>query len=50
MATVEDLTRQLGAVYAALPAVEAVALGGSRAGPFETDADADVDLYVYRRG
>jgi hypothetical protein len=40
------LARRLAAAYAAWPAVEAVALGGSRAtglaGP-----DSDVDLYVY---
>ncbi len=50
MATVEALVREIAAAYAAWPAVEAVALGGSRAGPLEPGDDADVDLYVYRRG
>jgi hypothetical protein len=42
------LLEQLAGRYAALPAVEAVCLGGSRTGHF-ADEQSDVDLYVYVR-
>lgn len=45
---VAELAQRLAAAYSALPEVQAVALGGSRAGPFEPDVAADLDLYVYR--
>jgi hypothetical protein len=45
------LARRLAALFAPLPAVEAVALGGSRgAGGVGSDASSDIDLYVYTRG
>jgi hypothetical protein len=45
------LARRLAALFAPLPAVEAVALGGSRgAGGVRSDAASDIDLYVYTRG
>jgi hypothetical protein len=47
---IQELARKLAAAYAALAQVKAVALAGSRAGPFEPDAGSDVDLYVYREG
>ena len=47
---IQALARKLAAAYAALPPVRAVALAGSRAGPFEPDTSSDVDLYVYRDG
>jgi Domain of unknown function (DUF4037) len=50
MVSVDEWVRGVVGSYAAWPAVEAVALGGSRVGPLETGDDADVDLYVYRRG
>jgi hypothetical protein len=40
------LARRVAAAFGALPAVEAVALGGSQAGG-PVDAHSDVDLYVY---
>ncbi len=45
----ERLAAQVGALFAGLPQVVAVALGGSRAGG-SADADSDIDLYVYTRG
>jgi len=43
------LARRLAERYAAMPTVEAVALGGSRA-TGGADASSDLDLYVYARG
>jgi len=40
------LARRIAAAFGALPAVEAVALGGSQAGG-RVDRDSDIDLYVY---
>jgi hypothetical protein len=46
-----DLARKLAALFASLPTVEAVALGGSRgAAGVAADAASDIDLYVYTRG
>ena len=46
-----DLARRIAGLFASLPQVEAVALGGSRGGGgAATDAASDVDLYVYTRG
>lgn len=42
------LTEKLAALFAALPQVEAVALGGSLAGG-RSDPTSDIDLYVYTR-
>jgi hypothetical protein len=42
------LARRVALLYAELPQVEAVALGGSRAGE-GADASSDIDLYVYYR-
>lgn len=42
----DALARRLAAAYAALPEVEAVALGGSRAAGLAAEG-SDVDLYVY---
>jgi hypothetical protein len=42
------LARQLASLFAALPQVEAVALGGSQVGD-SPDATSDIDLYVYTR-
>lgn len=44
--TDDDLIRELVALFAALPQVEAMALGGSRASG-RADAASDVDLYVF---
>jgi hypothetical protein len=44
-----QLARQIAGLFAALPEVEAVALGGSRAGG-AADAASDIDLYVYTQG
>ncbi len=45
-----DLARRLAGLFAALPEVEAVALGGSRASEgVGTDDASDIDLYVYTR-
>jgi Domain of unknown function (DUF4037) len=41
-----ELARRVAASFAAIPDVEAVALGGSRASQMAGD-DSDVDLYVY---
>jgi hypothetical protein len=54
-ATHLELARQVAGLFAPLPGVEAVALGGSRGGSrggaaIDTDAVSDVDLYVYTRG
>lgn len=43
------LARRIAAAFAALPSVEAVALGGSQAGG-TVDAHSDIDLYVYATG
>jgi hypothetical protein len=43
------LAKQIADLFAALPQVEAVALGGSRAGG-ASDAASDIDLYVYTQG
>lgn len=46
-----QLARQLADLFAVLPQVEAVALGGSRgSGPGASDSASDIDLYVYTRG
>lgn len=46
-----QLARQVASLFALLPQVEAVALGGSRGnGPGATDPASDIDLYVYTRG
>jgi len=46
-----ELARRLAGLFAPLPQVEAVALGGSRGGGgVATDAASDIDLYVYTRG
>lgn len=46
-----ELARRIAALFAPLPQVEAVALGGSRGGAaVEADASSDIDLYVYTRG
>ncbi len=44
----DQLIHQIAAMFAQLPQVEAVALGGSSAGK-QTDAISDIDLYVYTR-
>lgn len=45
------LARRIAGLFAPLPQVEAVALGGSRGGGgAATDAASDIDLYVYTRG
>jgi hypothetical protein len=46
--TPQDVASRLAARYAALAEVEAVAMGGSRAGG-RADEISDVDLYVYAR-
>jgi uncharacterized protein (DUF952 family) len=46
----DGLALRLADAYAECPAVEAVALGGSRSGPLGADSASDVDLYVYSRG
>ena len=43
------LANQIARLFAALPQVEAVALGGSQMGA-SPDATSDIDLYVYTRG
>ena len=44
------LTRQLADLFAALPQVEAVSLGGSRGGASNApDSASDIDLYIYTR-
>jgi hypothetical protein len=43
-----NLAHKLAELFAELPQVEAVALGGSQAGGM-TDAASDIDLYVYTR-
>jgi hypothetical protein len=46
-----ELARQLGRLFAPLPEVEAVALGGSRGGGgVASDEASDIDVYVYTRG
>lgn len=42
----DSIARQIAADYAAFPAVEAVALAGSRTSPF-ADENSDYDIYVY---
>jgi hypothetical protein len=44
-----DLARRLGSLYASLPAVEAVAVAGSRGEGATPDLTSDLDLYVYTR-
>jgi hypothetical protein len=45
-----DLARQVSGLFASLPQVEAVALGGSRANSkASTDSASDIDVYVYTR-
>ena len=44
-----ELARRVAAAFAELPAVDAVALGGSQAN-LVADASSDIDLYVYARG
>ncbi len=45
------LANQIATLFAALPQVEAVALGGSRgSGAGSTDIASDIDLYVYTHG
>jgi hypothetical protein len=46
-----ELARRIARLFARLPPVEAVALGGSRGGGgVATDAASDIDVYVYTRG
>ena len=46
-----ELARRVAALFAPLPEVEAVALGGSRGGAgVDIDASSDIDDYVYTRG
>jgi len=46
-----ELARRVAALFAPLPEVEAVALGGSRGGVgVDIDASSDIDVYVYTRG
>jgi hypothetical protein len=46
-----QLAKQIATLFAALPQVEAVALGGSRgSGAGSTDSASDIDLYVYTHG
>ena len=46
-----QLAKQIAALFADLPQVEAVALAGSRGGGAgSTDPASDIDLYVYTRG
>ena len=46
-----QLAKQIAALFAALPQVEAVALAGSRGGGTgSTDPASDIDLYVYTHG
>lgn len=48
---VEDLARRVAALFAPLPEVEAVALGGSRGGAgLGAVAGSDIDVEVYTRG
>ena len=47
-ASIQRLIQRLAALFAALPPVEAVALGGSRTGG-TPDLASDIDLYVYTR-
>jgi hypothetical protein len=42
----QNLTKRIASLYAKLPEVQAVALGGS-SGSTHTDAASDIDLYVY---
>lgn len=51
MSTVHlELARRLAGLFAALPEVEAIALGGSRGrGGVEFDEASDIDLYVFTR-
>jgi hypothetical protein len=45
------LARRIAGLFAPLPQVEAVALGGSRGGGgIATDPSSDIDIYVYTRG
>jgi hypothetical protein len=45
-----QLAKQIADLFAPLPQVEAIALGGSRgSGPGATDSASDIDLYVYTR-
>jgi hypothetical protein len=45
------LARRIAGLFARLPQVEAVALGGSRGdGGIATDPSSDIDVYVYNRG
>ncbi|MGC4001508.1 MAG: nucleotidyltransferase domain-containing protein [Anaeromyxobacter sp.] len=46
---VEAVARRIAAAYAAIPEVEAVAMGGSWA-TGQATAGSDIDLYVYARG
>jgi Domain of unknown function (DUF4037) len=46
-----QLARRIGGLFAGLPNVQAVALGGSLVGGSDfSDKDSDIDLYVYSRG
>jgi len=46
-----QLAQNIADLFAALPQVEAVALGGSRGkGPGTSDSASDIDLYVYTHG
>ena len=44
---IQEFVQKIASAYSALAQVQAVALGGSRAGPFKPDSLSDVDLYVY---
>jgi Domain of unknown function (DUF4037) len=46
-----QLARRIGGLFAGLPNVQAVALGGSLVGGSDSsDKESDIDLYVYSRG
>jgi Domain of unknown function (DUF4037) len=46
-----QLARRIGGLFAGLPNVQAVALGGSLVGGSDfADKESDIDLYVYSRG
>jgi hypothetical protein len=44
---IQEFAQKFATAYSALAQVRAVALGGSRTGPFKADSLSDIDLYVY---
>jgi hypothetical protein len=44
---IQEFAQKLASSYSAITQVQAVALGGSRAGPFKPDSLSDIDIYVY---